>query len=540
MDERFDEQAPAALLDEGLSEVEVRALLERLTHAEYEGGEYPKVRDVIEATGADPRTIAEMLVEIRKEEFEKRFGLRQDALEERVEEHEERIEDLEAGSSTRNMDWRDPRVRSQVYDAMQAERANRNAIAIPFAIVLAMLMVMGVLVLASNRLPTLRAHQPSSVWSGPLPGPSQVSTPQAVDSKRFVEGANAFAFSLAKAMRLGAGHDNGLVCTYGAYKGVCLLRSGVIGDPAQELAGVLGMDGVAPKAISGFYRSNELQRRNEALSMGNALFCRALRTSPSADFNDALKYGSGGKAERLPLDGNAAVRMINGWSASQTGYRIERLVNRVEPGDAIILASVADYNDWYEVPFDKVGTHTAVFSGAGGKKRVHMMSLRLAALPYAEVDGAKCVRLDVAHGRWNLTLLLPKPGTSPSSLLTPAVYDGLTKALAPGRCDLSLPTVALDATNDLVPALQRMGVKGVFEPSYAMGGIVGDEKPSYVGQVVQRVQAGLGQGMFHRRLAPADGTAPAGNRFKADRPFAFVMQDKHDGLIVMMGVVNRP
>lgn len=77
-----------ALLAEELTDEEVRGLLERLNAREFGGSENATVGAVVEATGADVTVVGRLLAEIRKEDFEEKFGLQ-------LKDHGLRIETLE-------------------------------------------------------------------------------------------------------------------------------------------------------------------------------------------------------------------------------------------------------------------------------------------------------------------------------------------------------------------------------------------------------------------------------------------------------------
>lgn len=80
---------------ETVSDDELRIILERLGQEEFGGEPATTVQDIVEGTGADPIMIGRILADVRKEEFEKRFGLQLKHHEQRIEEHEERIEKIE-------------------------------------------------------------------------------------------------------------------------------------------------------------------------------------------------------------------------------------------------------------------------------------------------------------------------------------------------------------------------------------------------------------------------------------------------------------
>lgn len=83
------------LLKEVVSDGELRIILDRLGHEEFGGDPATTVQDIVEGTGADPVVIGRILADVRKEEFEKRFGLKLEQHEQRIDEHEERIEKIE-------------------------------------------------------------------------------------------------------------------------------------------------------------------------------------------------------------------------------------------------------------------------------------------------------------------------------------------------------------------------------------------------------------------------------------------------------------
>lgn len=78
----------ADLLAESLSDSEVRTLLERLGSVEFGGSEDATLGAVVEATGSDVATVGRLLAEIRRGEFEKKFGVH-------LQDHGQRIESLE-------------------------------------------------------------------------------------------------------------------------------------------------------------------------------------------------------------------------------------------------------------------------------------------------------------------------------------------------------------------------------------------------------------------------------------------------------------
>lgn len=120
------------LLAEPLSDAEVRTLLERLGSREFGGPEDATLGSVVEATGSDAATVGRLLAEIRKEDFEERFGLQ-------LKDHGRRIDTLEKKSSVKSPSKPSSSFQPDYYqqvalDRMAREERQREATA-PFAIV---------------------------------------------------------------------------------------------------------------------------------------------------------------------------------------------------------------------------------------------------------------------------------------------------------------------------------------------------------------------------------------------------------------------
>lgn len=88
MPDYLHQETSEELLNEEVTPDELREILRRLGQREFGGSPNSTIRDIAEGTSADPLVIGRILAEIRNETLQKRFGLK-------IEEHEERIEKIE-------------------------------------------------------------------------------------------------------------------------------------------------------------------------------------------------------------------------------------------------------------------------------------------------------------------------------------------------------------------------------------------------------------------------------------------------------------
>jgi hypothetical protein len=143
-----------ALLVEELTSDEVQELLERLNVRDFGGSENPTVGAIVEATGSDPVTVGRLLAEIRKEDFEERFGLHLKHQDRRIESLEERAKRLESSSrSYRRGAFQRPRedpYEKKALDRLVQEERKREEDR-PIAIVLSIIIGLIFIILAAGQ-----------------------------------------------------------------------------------------------------------------------------------------------------------------------------------------------------------------------------------------------------------------------------------------------------------------------------------------------------------------------------------------------------
>jgi hypothetical protein len=145
------------LRQQEITDAELRELLERLGQEEMGGSGLSRVGDVVEATGASSQVIGRMLADIRKDDWERRFGLRQEVVEKKVETHGRILSDHERrltspGGQTRTDE--------ELYDAMLAERQRRHLPAAILALVVGFIMVIVLISAIGSKNAERNSHYP--------------------------------------------------------------------------------------------------------------------------------------------------------------------------------------------------------------------------------------------------------------------------------------------------------------------------------------------------------------------------------------------
>ena len=155
-----------------------------------------------------------------------------------------------------------------------------------------------------------------------------------------------------------------------------------------------------------------------------------------------------------------------------------------------------------------------------------------------------------ANGQVTVTIVLPKAGQTPESILPLLAHGGLAALndnsdSQPYIVDLSLPRVRTSFTDDsLGTILQGLGMTRAFNPSGAQfGGIT--PGPLWISQVVHKATLDLNEQGVEAAAGTAvlleTGAPPTKHlTVRVDRPFIVVLSEGESGAPLFMAVVRDP
>jgi serpin B len=254
----------------------------------------------------------------------------------------------------------------------------------------------------------------------------------------------------------------------------------------------------------------------------------------------------------------AATRHINRWIKDQTSGRITQLF---QPADLdaetrLVLVSALAYDGEWDHPFKQEFTQLGPFqtSQHGLPITVQtplMRQLSNFATSHTQ-DGTRVVALPLSGGAQRCVLLLPAPGkdslrglTALEKSLTPKRYRDLTRSLQKRSMDLKLPRLDLTVRSSIKAALQRLGVRTLFDPRAANLSGINDESGLCVS--VLRHETKLELDEFGVRGAAATGAAIAARGLPPkplavtfNRPFLFAIEDTTSGQVLFLGRLVTP
>ena len=330
-------------------------------------------------------------------------------------------------------------------------------------------------------------------------------------------------------------NENIVISPYSAGVALSMLAEGAEGQTKEEFNKALndcifkaenlgGNDTVIVNSVNSLWVADDFSIRNRYLFL------------LQKDF-DAL-------ATALSFSDPSTVKAINDWCSEHTNGKITDVIDRLGPGDVMVLANALYFNAPWLNPFDEMLTSKADFNGSKGQTKVDMMT-RKAYMNYAELHGCQLVELPYEGGRYSMYVFLPAEGMDMSDAvgyLSEDIYNEAMQALAPKEVLLRMPKAKIETSLLLNQTLQSMGIKSAFTSQANFKGIA-EMGPLVLDQVKQKCYVEISEKgteaaavtVAQIRLTSARPSSYV--TMNVNRPYIFLIVDTQNSNIMFAGRV---
>ena len=361
--------------------------------------------------------------------------------------------------------------------------------------------------------------------------------------------------------------DNMILSPYNIYTNMAMVGSGAIGKTHDEFSAALFQNAdVAKEAAPRLKELNDtILKTNKGhvdLLTANGIWVNKKAATLSEGFTSDSKTNFGAEISNEDFADASVVGKINTWASENTKGLITKVIQQLNPDDAIVLASALYFKGKWVMPFDKQLTEEKTFTADGGAKFTtpmmhqeydHVGDIRALSNEAYEAVSLTYGTEDAAPMR--LILLRPNDAkvsardwlATQGDMLMPVWLNDPQYADARGMVEL--PHLDIKQHHDLVPVLQDMGIREAFTANADFRHMVDvksralfissvshdivfktDEEGSEAAAVTTATMAGS--------AAPMD--PPKTVNIKFDRSFVFALQDVQTGTVLFIGAVNKP
>jgi serpin B len=273
---------------------------------------------------------------------------------------------------------------------------------------------------------------------------------------------------------------------------------------------------------------------------------------PSFKENARVKYGVENRGLDLSNIRNAT-KFINNWIYENSGRNLANVIDErtLESQPAFILTNAVYFKADWTSPFDITKTQPEIFHSPAGDISVPMMSSGYQHKVYKTpaFQNAKIYYGTSGKDYFYLDLYMPVDMSIERFL-----DDSCLAAMATGRAlefgDLKMPKFTYDNRVDLIPVLQQLTIKEIFDPNTGdLSGIVQQKNtsqdiPVYIYKAehvagIKTDEEGT-KAYAATYLAGAACSAILDPGITFNKPFVYFIRAGKNGLVLFAGVMNNP
>ena len=263
------------------------------------------------------------------------------------------------------------------------------------------------------------------------------------------------------------------------------------------------------------------------------------------DYKDAVTQKFGAEIRNMNF-GNAekAVNEVNRWVSDKTHKMIPKMLEDIAPETAAILVNTVYFESAWVDEWDYDENSKDTFTLLDGTEK-ELSLMRDSGGAYFENDKATAFVSDYKNGLEFIGILPKETGEFTiesldiSSLLESRSYEY--------KVSKRMPKLTFDTNLPLADALSAAGLSEIFDDTADFSGMSDEEL--WVSDVLQKTRLELDEHKTKAAAATAimvtGGAAPSEDivvrkEVFLDRPFAFLIYDPDQELIVFMGKVTEP
>ena len=344
--------------------------------------------------------------------------------------------------------------------------------------------------------------------------------------------------------------NNTLLSPLSVFVALAMTANGANGNTKTQMESVLGMTVPDLNAFCALYLNSLTGNDDVKLALANSIWLRDVENFAVKEAflqTNADVYGAG--AYRAPFDGST-VRDVNRWVKEKTDGMIEKIVDRFDPDDVILLVNALAFDAKWDQPYTKnTQRSSGVFHLEDGTEIKATFLSDAEHLYLSDGDRAVGFVKPYVGGRYAFAALLPNEGIPVGEYLATLNGETLAAILKNAqnvRVDTKLPKFETAYETVLNNVLSGMGMPDAFDPAAAdFSGITESFDALYIGEVLHKTYIEVGE----KGTRAASVTSTRGKGASApgeippvvlDRPFVYLIYDVETCVPLFIGVLNDP
>jgi serpin B len=368
--------------------------------------------------------------------------------------------------------------------------------------------------------------------------------PLTAAEKAVVESDESFGLRLFGAVNEAMPDENVVVSPLSVSMALGMALNGANGETHAEIVAALEKTGLSESEINDTYAHllSYLPDRDDdvEVAIANSVWYREDFTVEQ-DYLDGMTEAFKAKIASLDFTDPTAPGVINGWVSSNTGGRIPTIIDSIPQEAVAYLINAVYFKGAWRNEFDPDDTRDGAFhNGDGTVSTVPMMRLS-ATLPQYRNDSYTAIDLPYGDSLFSMTILLPTAGgvNDLATNLDSSELRDLDEGLQPSRAELELPRFEVSTGLTLNESLKALGMVLPFDPDNADFGRINPVAQLYISRVLHKTFVSVNEEGTEAAAATAVevGVTSMPEPIRVDRPFLFLIRERHTGTLLFAGKV---
>ncbi|MFN6537217.1 MAG: serpin family protein [Nostoc sp. EkiNYC01] len=394
----------------------------------------------------------------------------------------------------------------------------------------------------------------SALAQSSLPQPeTPLEKKTAKTDTKIVESNNKFGFKLFSEVQKSDGAEkNVFISPSSVAIALAMTYNGASGSTQQAMAKTLELQGMNLSEINSAYAAalKQLLDNPDAkvqLKIANSLWANEeVKFQP--DFLQRTEDFYQAKVSNLNFQDATASNAINKWVKDNTGGKIDKIVDKIEPNQVLFLINAIYFKGSWSNEFDKNQTAQHPFYMTSGREKQHPMMSQDGDYRYYENEQFQAVSLPYGKdGKVNFYIFLPKENSNLKAFSQNLNVENWEKWMTQFNKQkgfIRLPRFKTEYDVTLNNALKALGMEEAFSNKANFSGM---GKNFAISQVKHKTFVEVNEEGTEAAAATSVGIVatslrqePKPFRMIVDRPFFCAIRDNQTGSVLFMGSIIEP
>lgn len=358
---------------------------------------------------------------------------------------------------------------------------------------------------------------------------------------------NDFAFSLFESTIAVTPDENVFLSPLSVSLALGMTLNGAAGETRTAMEQTMAVHGLTTTEINEAWRGlSELLRQADPrviLTIANSIWSRA-GFPVEQSFIDTNRDYFDAEVQDLDFNDPQASATINAWVNAKTNGRIPDIIDPPIPAEMVMyLINAVYFKGSWTTQFDPAHTRDDTFTALGGEKQSIRMMSRKGDIRYHADNMMQIVDMPYGWDRFSMAVVLPRPGIALADAATELTnrWDGLEELLGEIDMTVQLPRFTLAYEVEFKDILSAMGMEIAFDPSRADFSGINADGDLFISEVKHKTFVEVNEEGTEAAAVTSVGigTTSVPETMRVDRPFLFVIHERHTGAILFIGQISN-